>query len=103
MVLLFLVALSFVVELRAAKKSKFKKNCIKVAIRKWWTSYENLVYPMLVLLENPIFFFLVIGLSQCLYLYNSLTVPFLKGFAILKAIYPMVMHASFAVFLIADD
>jgi hypothetical protein len=39
MLLLFLASFSFVMEIKLAKKSKFKQNYIKVAIRKWWTTY----------------------------------------------------------------
>ena len=102
-VLFFMIVASFLGELKAAKKSKNRKNYVKVAVRKWWTTYENFVYPFLVLIDNPIYFFVVIGLSQLFYFYNSCSVPKFKIFAIMKACYPIIIHITFIIFYLSND
>ena len=97
-VLFFMIVASFLGELKAAKKSRYRKNYVKVAVRKWWTTYENFIYPFLVLIDNPIYFFVVIGLSQLFYFYNSCSVPKFKIFAIMKACYPIIIHITFIIF-----
>ena len=98
-----MIVASFLGELKAAKKSKKRKNYVKVAVRKWWTTYENFVYPFLVLIDNPIYFFVVIGLSQLFYFYNSCSVPKFKIFAIMKACYPIIIHITFIIFYLSND
>ena len=46
--LLVLVIWSFFMEIQRASQAK-RKHFIRIAIRKWWTSYENFIYPLLVL------------------------------------------------------
>ena len=46
---------------------------------------------------------IVIGVSQLVYFFNSLSVPSYKILAILKAIYPLCFHTCFIIFLCSDD
>jgi len=39
LMLLFLASLSLMEEVKIASKSQFRRNYMKVAIRKWWTTY----------------------------------------------------------------
>lgn len=65
--MVFVVVASFVSILKASKKVS-KKNYIRRAVRSWWVCYENFVYPSLVLVQNPLYFFVIIGLSQLFFL-----------------------------------
>ena len=57
----------------------------------------------MVLFDNPLYFLIPIGLSQLLYLVNSFTVPRYKLLAILKALYPVIFHGCFFIFLYSED
>ena len=72
-------------------------------MRKWWVSYENIVYPLLVLLENPFYFFAVIGVSQLYYLYTSIVARKDRKWKIVKAMYPIVFHVCFIIFKVSGD
>jgi hypothetical protein len=91
---IFLLIYAFFSELRTALRLK-KNQFIRVSLRKWWVSFENFVYPLLILSENPNYFTVVIGLSQLVHLYTAFSVPKMKILAILKAFYPLAFLACF--------
>jgi len=101
-VLASLVVFSLLVEIIDAKREG-KQHYFKIALRNWWNGYENFIYPLLVINDNPYYFLTIIGLSQLLYLYNSFTVPTFKVLAILKALYPIIFHCCFVIFLLVKD
>ena len=45
----FLVVASLLNELKKARKDN-KKAFVRAAVHKWWISYENFIYPLLVLI-----------------------------------------------------
>lgn len=67
-VLFFLLVACFLNELSNAKR---KRHPLKTALRDWWDSYENYIYPMFLLVDNPIYFMIGIGLSNLFSFYNS--------------------------------
>ena len=100
--LALLIISSLLMEIIGAKKAG-KKHYLKISVRKWWSSYENFVYPLLVINDNPYYFFAIIGTSQLVYLVNSCSVPNFRVLAILKAIYPIIFHTCFMIFHLSDD
>ena len=102
LVLAFLIVSNCLMELISSKKAG-KKHFYKVSLRNWWCSYENFIYPLLVINDSPYYFLAIIGVSQLVYFLNSLTVPKLKALAILKALYPIGFHICFVIFQTVED
>ena len=74
-----------------------------MAIINCWPIYEALVFPILVLLDSPYYFFSIIGVSLLFSFYSSFYVLEWKISAIFKVSYQILLHICFLVFLLATD
>ena len=74
-----------------------------MAIINCWPIYEALIFPILVLLDCPYYFFSIIGVSLLFSFYSSFYVLEWKISAIFKASYQIILHICFLVFLLASD
>lgn len=99
-VLLVLLTWSFLLFYVKVKRGTKEFPLMKV-MRHWWDGYENYIYPIFILLDNPLIFLAVIALSNVFAFYNSCLVKKWKAIAIIKSCYPLIFHGCFLVFFIS--
>ena len=72
---------------------------MSAALKEWWVDYENVLYPLLVLIDSPVYFMVAIGCSNAIALVNSFYAREYRCFFILKAMSPVLFHLCFLVFM----
>ena len=68
-----------------------------------WPLYETLIFSIMILISNPLYFMIVIGISNLFAFYNSFYAPKWKVSCIFKAVYPVILHSCFFVFMFVKN
>ena len=97
----FLGIATFLGELESNRKEH--RRYVLVSLQNCWPIYELLVVSIMVLVNDPLYFMVVVGAGNLFSLYLALHAPSWRPSWVLKAVYPLVLHACFFVFMLASD
>ena len=97
----FLGIATFLGEIEA-NRLKHKRYYL-VSLQNVWPIYEILAFSILVLAGHPLYFMIMIGLSNIFALYNAFHLVKWKASGIWLAIYPIILHCCFFVFMFVGD
>ena len=88
-------------EIKNAKK-KDKKHMM-IVLQNWWPIYEMLVFPIVVMVGNPLYFMSIIGVSFLCSFYTSFFVLKWKVSAVMKVVYQIILHGCFFIFIFVTN
>ena len=74
-----------------------------MALQNVWPVFEALTFPILVLISSPYYFMVIIGLMHSFAFFNAFFVVKWRVSAIFKAIYPIILHICFFIFMLSTD
>ena len=74
-----------------------------MSLLNWWPLYETLIFSIMILISNPLYFMIVIAVSNIFAFYNSFYAPKWKVSCIFKAVYPIILHSCFFVFMFVKN